>query len=335
MRATRLLFRDKRRHLHLYDLKTQQRTTLLDYCSYVQWVPGSDVVVAQNRSSLCVWYSIDVPDRPTIYPIKGEITEIERAEDRTEVIVDEAGTLMSYALDDALISFGAALDDGNLNMAASTLDGLEPSPEVDAMWSALAQRALAEKQLPIAERCYAALGDIPRARFLRRTHKVAEYAAQQMGGDGTEHYMVKARLATLSKHFTEAEHLYLEANAVDDTIDMYQEMHMFDDALRIAASRHHENLDDMKQSYYEYLLQSHQEDKAAQMKLEEGDYTAAVNLYLKAAMPVRAAAVIRKAGIRPPPDLIERIASSMIKHGTLHPIINIWTYCIIVRDIHM
>ena len=43
---------------------------MLSFCSYVQWVPGSDVVVGQNRSSLCVWYNIDSPDRVTMIPIK-------------------------------------------------------------------------------------------------------------------------------------------------------------------------------------------------------------------------------------------------------------------------
>ena len=57
-RASLVLFRDKRRALHMFDLTTQTRTTLLHYCNYVQWVPESDVVVAQNRSSLYVWYNI-------------------------------------------------------------------------------------------------------------------------------------------------------------------------------------------------------------------------------------------------------------------------------------
>lgn len=39
-------------------------------CRYVQWVPDSDVAVAQNRSNLCVWYSIDAPERVTMFPIK-------------------------------------------------------------------------------------------------------------------------------------------------------------------------------------------------------------------------------------------------------------------------
>ena len=36
----------------------------------LQWVPGSDVVVAQNRGNLCVWYNIDAPERVTMFPIK-------------------------------------------------------------------------------------------------------------------------------------------------------------------------------------------------------------------------------------------------------------------------
>ena len=58
-RATKLLFRDKRRALHLFDIASQTRSTLLSFSSYVQWVPDSDVVVAQSRSNLCVWYHTD------------------------------------------------------------------------------------------------------------------------------------------------------------------------------------------------------------------------------------------------------------------------------------
>lgn len=82
-RGTHVLFRDKKRHLHLYDIEAQKRTTLLNFCQYVQWVPGSDVVVAQSRGNLCVWYSIRTPDQQTIYPIKGEVEDIERANNRS------------------------------------------------------------------------------------------------------------------------------------------------------------------------------------------------------------------------------------------------------------
>lgn len=45
-RANKLLFRDKRRQLYLYNLKTFVKNTLLNYCNYAQWVPNSEVVVA-------------------------------------------------------------------------------------------------------------------------------------------------------------------------------------------------------------------------------------------------------------------------------------------------
>lgn len=61
--------------LHLYDLESGARTTLLSFCSYVQWVPGSDVVVAQNRGNLCIWYSIDSPESVTMFPIKVRLQE--------------------------------------------------------------------------------------------------------------------------------------------------------------------------------------------------------------------------------------------------------------------
>ena len=46
------------------------KSTVLNYCSYVQWVPDSDVVVAQNRNNLCIWYNIDAPERVTMFEIK-------------------------------------------------------------------------------------------------------------------------------------------------------------------------------------------------------------------------------------------------------------------------
>ena len=50
-----------------------------------QWVPGSDVVVAQNKGTLCVWYNIDAPERVTTFPIRGDVEDIERINNHTEV----------------------------------------------------------------------------------------------------------------------------------------------------------------------------------------------------------------------------------------------------------
>ncbi len=78
-RGTHLLFRDKRKQVHLFRISSQEHTTLLSFCSYVQWVPGSDVIVAQSGASLSIWYSVNDPDKQTVVPIKGDVEGNETA----------------------------------------------------------------------------------------------------------------------------------------------------------------------------------------------------------------------------------------------------------------
>lgn len=168
-RGTLLLFRDVRHRLHLYDIPRQARSTLLPFCNYAQWVPDSDVVVAQRRNTLCVWYNIRAPERVTSYEIKGDVEEIVRGGGKSEVIVDEGMATASYLLDEGLIAFGGAMDDCDFGSAVATLEGLEYTPETGGMWALLGEAALAARDLPVAERCAIALGDVARARYL---HKV-------------------------------------------------------------------------------------------------------------------------------------------------------------------
>ncbi|CAN0392303.1 unnamed protein product, partial [Discosporangium mesarthrocarpum] len=171
-RADLLLFRDRRRHLHLFSLATQSRSTLLSYCTYVQWVPDSDVVAAQSRGSLCVWYNIRCSTLSsaaeaggcTTHDIKGEVVDIERGEGRTEVVVNEGYREATYALDEALIRFGGALDDGHFDQAVAILEPLEMTPESEGMWQQLGRVALEQGEILVAGRCAAALGDVCRAR---------------------------------------------------------------------------------------------------------------------------------------------------------------------------
>lgn len=220
-RGTHLLFRDKKRHLHLFNIASQERTTLLNYCQYVQWVPASDVIVAQSRNNLCVWYSINKPDNVTMFPIKGEVIDIERHNHRTEVIVDEGINTVSYALDEALIYFGSALEDQDYERAVQTLEPLELTPETEAQWMQLADQALVSNQLVIAERCYAALGDIGRTRFLHRVVKKATAASKEIGGDGTDSWSVRAMMAMLNKQWPVAESLLLAQGKVGRYREIY------------------------------------------------------------------------------------------------------------------
>lgn len=44
---------------------------------------------------------------------QGDIVELERSEGKTEVLVSEGVTSVSYTLDEGLIEFGTAIDDGD------------------------------------------------------------------------------------------------------------------------------------------------------------------------------------------------------------------------------
>ena len=56
------------------------------------------------------------------------------------------------------------------------MDYLESVPindETETMWKTLARVGLENHQFHISERCYAALGDVAKARYLRETNKLA------------------------------------------------------------------------------------------------------------------------------------------------------------------
>ena len=61
-------------------------------------------------------------------------------------------------------------------------------PETEAMWKTLSKLALEDRQLLIAERCYAALGDVSKVRYLKKVNELAQQAA----ADTVKIYSVKS-----------------------------------------------------------------------------------------------------------------------------------------------
>ena len=57
------------------------------------------------------------------------------------------------------------------------------------------------------------------------------------GGDGTNHVRVRAKLAVLDKNFKLAESILLEQGYVDEAIEMYQELHKWDEAIAVADAK--------------------------------------------------------------------------------------------------
>merc|ERR1719487_2262857 len=313
--ANRLIFRDKRRQLYLYDVEQQTQMTLLNYCNYVQWVPDSDVVVAQNRAQLCVWYSIGSPDRVTLHEIKGDIEEIERSNGRTCVIVDEGVSMVEYELDEALISFGSCLERGQHAKAVYLLEELPLTLETEAMWRSLADVSMSNYNLPVAERCYAVLGDVAKSRFLHKVNRIAQERADEVGGDGTRYFMVQAKIAMLAKQFQRAEAILLDQNELEEAMEMYQELHQYDEAIRLAERKGHPKAIELKNHYLQWLLSTQQEEKAGELQENEGDYVKAIELYLKGGMAAKAAAVVARNNANYSQELLQKVVAALQASG--------------------
>jgi intraflagellar transport protein 172 len=93
---------------------------------------------------------------------------------RTAVLVDEGVNTAAYTLDEGLITFGTAMDDQDYFAACSFLETCEMEPEYETMWKTLADAALEAKEIRIAERAYAALGNVSKAQYLSRINDLAE-----------------------------------------------------------------------------------------------------------------------------------------------------------------
>ncbi|KAJ1492436.1 putative osmotic avoidance abnormal protein, partial [Baffinella frigidus] len=148
------------------------------------------------------------------------------------------------------------------------LEELEFSPETEAMWQTLCTVAMQEFKLVIAERCCAALGDTARAMYLRKVNEAAEREGM---ADGTEHFLVKAKMATLDKNFDRASQVLLEQGKVEEAMEMYQELHRWDEAIAISEGKNRPETEELKTSYLQWLLMTSQEEKAAKVVTRNPD----------------------------------------------------------------
>lgn len=312
-RGTRLLFRDKQRGVYVYDLEKGTKQSLLHHCSYVQWVPHSDVVVGQSRGHLHVWYSIDNPSDVSVLPIGGDVEQIHRMGGKTEVVIDEGVRKVTVALDEPLIAFGACMDSHDFTEAVRILERFEGEGEgeaggnVTAMWGQLARLCMEEGNYIIAQRCYAALGDLSKAQYLDRVNALVN----KHGGD-VNHYQVTALVALLQSEFKKAEHILLSHGAVGECIQMYQSMHRWEDAMTVAEQRQWTGLRGLRKEYYDYLSDTKQEELAGKVKEKEGDYQAALALYLKGGFAVKAAELILSQGMHNDHALCDRVAHALL-----------------------
>ena len=341
-RGNVLVFRDKKRNLYLFNTISRTKSFLLSYCGYVQWIPDSDVIVAQSKNKMYVWYNINsinqvnmitlfflidlmqsyliqvlfsqlfgdhVKLKVSTVDVNGEIEGIERVNDRTDVIINEDGSMVTHPLSEELINFTTALQDGNMNKCVKILENVEKGLNTIEMWQELKLVSFKSLNLPVALRCAAALGNISETRYLRKVIKNA--SGRGAVPSNNDDWEVRVSLLKISKEFVEAERILLSHNKIDEAINMYENMMMFQDAIRITKLYKQDCIGVKQDSYCKWLMENGYEEKAAIINCINGDNICAINICLDAGLPGKAANIVFEKNIVQPKNVLEDVARAL------------------------
>jgi len=96
----------------------------------------------------------------------------------------------------------------------------DKSAENEANWKSLGKVALDQKNLQVAERCFAAIGDVAKVKWIKQVKKLGQSFKRDTGKDPQESPVVLGKLAMLEKKFHKAEAILLQANEVDLVMEM-------------------------------------------------------------------------------------------------------------------
>ena len=196
--GNKLIFSDSSKKLNLLLLKNTNENianssvnnnepyksiTILNLCSFVQWVPNTEILVAQSHQDLFVWYNLDNYQNPQVKPITGNIDSISKNKGKIEIYINDnpnngentsvnGRNNYKIFLDENLVNLSIALDDKELTKALMILENLPKNNEYKYYWKILSEISLEEKNLMIAQRCFAALGNFSKMKYLKNLYKV-------------------------------------------------------------------------------------------------------------------------------------------------------------------
>ena len=320
--------------------------TILNLCSFAQWVPNTEILVAQSRQDLFVWYNLDNYQNPQVKPINGIIDSIAKNKGKIEIYINDDpndkdnntsvnGGNNNYKiyLDDNLVNLSIALDDKELTKALMILENLPKNNEYKYYWKILSEISLEEEHLMIAQRCFAALGNFPKMKYLKNLYKLKKQNLINNNNGGNENnndkiennnnennqngnnlnhnkqnendiekknnqIIVEAKLLLLKKKFDEAKKLLLDNNLIKEAINLFKEISKYLDAIEIAEQYKLPESELMKKEYLDWLVANEMYDEIAKIKIKEGSFIEAVKNYIQGDMQVKAVNLIIKYRIK-------------------------------------
>ena len=126
-----------------------------------------------------------------------------------------------YKLDEELIEFGTAVEDGDLGRACEYLESLPDGHAGGAiMWSTLAKLALEAENVDIALRSYGYLGDVAKIRYLHRVQVESIFYEEETSRPRSDCMKARAMMAQLNGNYSLAEQFYTEESHNDEAIEM-------------------------------------------------------------------------------------------------------------------
>ena len=341
--GNKLIFRDSSKKLNLLLLKNNSNEnnnntnlnnnapyksiTILNLCSFVQWVPNTEILVAQSHQDLFIWYNLDNYQNPQVKPINGIIDSIIKNKGKIEIYINDdpnndentsvnGGNNYKIYLDENLVNLSIALDDKELTKALMILENLPKNNEYKYYWKILSEISLEEKNLMIAQRCFAALGNFSKMKYLKNLYKLKKENLitnnkknennnenkQNNENDNMEkkinQIIIDAKLLLIKKKFDEAKKLLLDNNLIKEAIDIFKEIHKYLDAIEIAEQYKLPESELMKKEYLDWLVANEMYDEIANIKIKEGSFIEAVKNYIQGDMQVKAINLIIKYRIK-------------------------------------
>ena len=246
-----------------------------------------------------------------IREIDGCIDGIERTNGKTEVFVDEKTSIVTYELVEDLIEFGTALEQKEYFRATNILEEMEMSPQSEAMWEQLLNECIENWKLCFAQRCAAALGNVSLARYIQKMNKPGLKCNEEVEGDCSQNWQIRANMFELNGKFKNAEDIYLTHGKAEYAVSMYKKFDLYLDAIELAERINNPNVEQIKKDYISWLLNTDQTDQAAKVYVSMNKFETAIDLYMNAGLPGKAASIILKYGIIQPESFVLNICRAL------------------------
>ncbi|KAH0792949.1 selective LIM binding factor [Histomonas meleagridis] len=119
----------------------------------------------------------------------------------------------------------------------------------------------------------------------------------------------------LQSNFKQAEYCYIEHDQLNEAINMYKTMHMWNELFDLVETRCPSKSNELREEYFKHLISTGQYQIAARLKVRFGEINEAIDLCLQGDKPQLAADILLNSSNNDKvnPQILNQVANSLIK----------------------